>query len=164
MHASASPSGPSRGTNMAATVRWSTWASLGRPLETEIARPFAHHNHDGRIEVFALGSGAIFNIWQVAPNGGWRDGWGSSGRPSGVELKSHVVGRNADGRMEVFAIGGDNALWQQWQIAPNNGWSSWKTLGVPARDISLTDQFVAGRNQDGRQEVFAVGSDGNAWQ
>jgi hypothetical protein len=148
---------------MAATVQWSDWASLGRPPQTEFARPFAQRNQDGRIEVFARGGGAIFNIWQVAPNLGWHDGWGSGGRPSStVALKAHAVGRNADGRQEIFAIGDDNALWQQWQTAPNNGWSGWKPLGTPALGAELSEQFTVGRNQDGRQEIFAVALDGTS--
>lgn len=146
-------------------IQWSSWASLGKPQETQIGRPFAQRNQDGRLEVFAIGLGGIFNIWQVVPNGGWRDGWLSKDRPSSnVRIKSHVVGRNADGRQEIFAVGDDHAPWQKWQVAPNNGWSEWKTLGTPARDTFLTDQFTVGSNQDGRQEVFAVGSDGNVWQ
>ena len=91
--------------------------------------------------------------------------WRSKGAPSSkVRLKLHVVGSNADGRQEIFALGDDNALWQKWQIAPNNGWSDWKSLGTPASNIALTAQFTAGRNQDGRQEIFAAGSDGNLWQ
>jgi hypothetical protein len=146
-------------------IQWSSWASLGKPQETQIGSPFAQRNQDGRLEVFVIGLGGIFNIWQVVPNGGWRDGWLSKDRPSSnVRIKSHVVGRNADGRQEIFAVGDDHALWQKWQVAPNNGWSEWKTLGTPARDTFLTDQFTVGSNQDGRQEVFAVGSDGNVWQ
>jgi hypothetical protein len=150
-------------------IQWSSWASLGKPDETtELGRPFAQRNQDGRLEVFASGLGGIFNISQVVANGGWREGfrsWLNKGRPpANVRLTSHVVGRNADGRLEIFAVGEDNALWQKWQVAPNDGWSEWKTLGAPARDASLTDQFTVGRNQDGRQEVFAVGSDGNVWQ
>jgi hypothetical protein len=121
-------------------VQWSSWASLGKPQETEIARPFAQRNQDGRLEVFALGLGGIFNISQVFPNGGWRDSWRSKDRPSpNVRIRSHVVSRNADGRQEIFAVGDDDGLWQKWQVAPNNGWSEWKTLGTPARDVSLTD-------------------------
>ena len=146
-------------------IQWSNWASLGKPQDTAIGRPFAQHNQDGRLEVFAIGQGGLFNIWQVFPNAGWAEGWHSKDRPSSkIGIKSHVVGRNADGRQEIFAVGDDNALWQKWQVAPNDGWSEWKTLGTPARDISLADRFTAGRNQDGRQEIFAVGSDGNAWQ
>ena len=147
-------------------IKWvGRWESLGKPPETELGRPFAQHNQDGRLEVFAIGQGAIFNISQVFPNAGWRQSWGNKGAPlSDVQIKAHVVGRNADVRQEIFAISGDNGLWQKWQVAPNNGWSDWKTLGKPARDVSLTEQFTVGRNQDGRQEVFVVGSDRNAWQ
>ena len=117
---------------------WIRWASLGKPPETELGRPFAQRNQDGRLEVFAIGLGEIFNISQVSPNGGWRERWLNKGRPSSnVGIKSHVVGRNADGRLEIFAVGDDNALWQKWQVAPNNGWSDWKTLGTPARATSL---------------------------
>jgi hypothetical protein len=146
-------------------VQWSNWASLGKPQETELGRPCAQRNQDGRLEVFAIGLGGIFNICQVVPNGGWRDGWLSKDRPApNVRIRSHVVGTNADGRQEIFALGDDNALWQKWQTAPNNGWSEWKTLGTPTSDSALTDQFTVGKNQDGRQEVFAVGNDGNVWQ
>jgi hypothetical protein len=61
-------------------------------------------------------------------------------------------------------MGDDNTLWQKWQVAPNSGWSGGKSLGTPHGDTSLTNQFTVGSNQDGRQEVFAVGSDGNVWQ
>jgi hypothetical protein len=146
-------------------IEWSQWASLGKPKTTKIGNPFVQSNQDGRLEVFGVGTGALFNIWQLFPNAGWQESWAEKGKPSpNVGIKSHVVGRNADGRQEIFAVGGDNALWQKWQVAPNSGWSEWKTLGTPARDTSLTDQFTVGRNEDGRQEVFAGGSDGNVWQ
>jgi hypothetical protein len=145
-------------------IQWSSWASVGKPPESELARPFVQRNHDGRLEVFALGRGSIFNIWQIFPNGAWHEGWLDMGHPSSIRITAHVVGRNADGREEIFAVGDDEALWQKWQVAPNNGWSEWKSLGTPARDTSLTERFTVGSNQDGRQEVFAVGSDGNVWQ
>jgi hypothetical protein len=146
-------------------VQWSTWASLSKPQDTEIGRPFAQSNQDGRLEVFAVGKGGIFNISQEFPNAGWRTDWRSKDRPSAtVGITAHVVGRNADGRLEIFGVGEDGALWQKWQVAPNDGWSDWTALGTPAGGISLTVQVIVGRNQDGRQEVFAVGSDGNVWQ
>ena len=146
-------------------INWGPWESLGRPRETEVSRPFVQSNQDGRLEVFAIGQGEIFNLPQLAPNGRWSDSWRSKGAPSSrVRLKLHVVGRNADGRQEIFALGDDNAIWQKWQLAPNNGWSDWKSLGTPASNITLTAQFTVGRNQDGRQEIFAAGNDGNVWQ
>jgi hypothetical protein len=146
-------------------IQWASWASLGKPQGTEIGRAFVQSNQDGRLEVFAIGLGGIFNIWQVFPNGGWNDRWLGRDRPSSdVGIQLHVVGRNADGREEIFGVGDDNALWHKWQVAPNGGWSEWAKLGTPASDTSLTDRFIVGTNQDGRQEVFAVGSDGNIWQ
>jgi hypothetical protein len=146
-------------------IEWSPWASLGKPETTKIGNPFVQRNQDGRLEVFAMGAGALFNIWQLFPNAGWKETWAEKGKPSpNVGIRSHVVGRNADGREEIFAVGDDDALWQKWQVVPNSGWSEWKTLGTPAKNISLTDQFTVGRNQDGRQEVFVVGGDGNVWQ
>ena len=42
--------------------------------------------------------------------------------------------------------------------ANGNRWAT------PGPGIGLTEQFTVGRNQDGRQEIFAIGSDGNLWQ
>jgi hypothetical protein len=41
-------------------IKWSSWKSLGKPQETEIGRPFAQRNQDGRLEVFAGGLSGIF--------------------------------------------------------------------------------------------------------
>src|SRR6266511_3255534 len=120
---------------MADKIKWSDWASLGKHDATELGRPFARSNQDGRLEVFAIGLGGIFNIAQLSPNGLWRDFWRDKERPSPtVSIQSHVASTNADGRLGIFAVGNDNALWQKWQVAPSNGWTEeWKTLGTPVR-------------------------------
>jgi hypothetical protein len=143
-------------------IQWSNWASLGRPSDTELGRPFASRNQDGRLEVFATAQGAIFNIWQVAPNGAWADGWHDKGIPqSNVEqLIAHVVGRNADGRQEIFAVADFGTLFHKWQVAPNGGWSNWASLDRPPTGIRQSDHLTIGTNQDGRLEVFVVGEDG----
>ena len=82
-------------------------------------------------------------------------GWASLG---GVITSNIAVGNNADGRLEIFARGTDNALWHQWQTAPNNGWSGWASLGGV-----ITSDPVLGRNADGRLEVFARGTDNAVW-
>ncbi len=69
--------------------------------------------------------GALWHIWQTAPNNGW-SGWASLG---GVISSDPEVARNADGRLEAFARGLDNAVWHIWQTAPNKGWSGWGSLG-----------------------------------
>ena len=86
---------------------------------------------------------------------GGRGGWASLG---GVITSRISVARNSDGRLEIFARGTDNALWHQWQTAPNNGWSGWSSLGG-----FITSDPVVINNADGRLEVFARGSDNAVW-
>ncbi len=146
-------------------IQWNNWASLGKPQDTELSRPFVSRNQAGRLEVFATAHGAIFNIFQVAPNGGWAEDWRDKGSPQvNVTQLAHVVGRNADGRQEIFALGDNGVLFHKWQVVPNGGWSDWKSMGAPAAGLIFSGQFTAGRNQDGRQELFAVASDGALWQ
>ena len=94
----------------------------------------------------------IAGIQAIYGTGG---GWASLG---GVITSNIAVASNADGRLEVFARGTDNALWHQWQTAPNNGWSGWASLGGV-----ITSDPVVGRNADGRMEVFARGTDNAVW-
>ena len=64
----------------------------------------------------------------------------------------------------MFAVGEDEDVWQKWQVAPNGGWTdAWVTLGGPTSEqfpfsARVLEQLAVGRNQDGRQELFAVWS------
>ncbi|MDX3698059.1 peptidase M23, partial [Streptomyces europaeiscabiei] len=61
-----------------------------------------------------------------------------------------------------FARGTDNAVYHKWQVAPNNGWSGWESLGGV-----ITSNIATGVNADGRMEFFARGTDGavyHKWQ
>ena len=69
-----------------------------------------------------------------------------------------TLAQNGDGRLEVFARGDDNALWHIWQIAPNNGWSGWASLGG-----NFPGQPAVWMNADGRLEVFVRGDDNALW-
>ena len=142
---------------------WSSWAGLGGGI-TEIATAV---NRDGRIEVFAIGTDTALNhIWQTAPNGGPnRTSWSNwAGLAGGITHLATAV--NRDGRIEVFAIGTDTALNHIWQTALNGGsnrtsWSPWAGL---AGGITHLATAV---NQDGRIEVFAIGTDtalNHIWQ
>jgi len=122
-------------------------------------------NLDGRLELFAA-VGAIWHLWQTAPNGPWAPpaSWTSRGAPQGMTLSRPAVGRNRDGRLEVFALGSDGAIWHAWQTTPNDGWippGKWVSRGKPA-NVSLSAPAVTS-NADGRLEVFAASSDGAIW-
>ena len=127
------------------------WESLGGVIFSSVV----DNNADGRLEVFVRGTdGALWHIWQTAPNNGW-SGWESLDGGMGSRV---AVGNNADGRLEVFVRGTDGALWHIWQTAPNNGWSGWESLGGVIQGAP-----VVVSNADGRLEVFARGTDSALW-
>lgn len=84
-----------------------------------------------------------------------------AGKPVGTFLNAEAAvraaRRQAGGRLEVFVRGSDKALWHKWQVAPNDGWSGWASMG------GWIDRLAVGQNADGRLEVFARGSDGALW-
>src|SRR3954447_16676628 len=106
-----------------------------------------------RVHVFARGGdGALWHMWQTAPNNGW-SGWYSLG--GWIDLIK--VSTNADGRLEIFARGGDGAVWHNWETTPGGGWSGWYSLG------GWIDMLDVVKNADGRLEIFARGGDGALW-
>jgi len=121
---------------------WSLWSQMGTHFTGQggfgLSEIAVGHNADGRLEAFSIGNDlGLWHIYQQVPwntgsSANWSD-WESLGGPYDAKadkgIKEVVVGRNADGRLEVFAKGPDTALWHIWQTAPNNGWSSWASLG-----------------------------------
>ncbi|MFQ5708205.1 MAG: hypothetical protein ACE5HO_12180, partial [bacterium] len=143
---------------------WSKWKSLASPPDVEVASiPAVGRNEDGRQEVAVFGSdGALWHIWQKAPNASWRN-WQNLGAPESVNLTSSPVGgQNADGRLELFAVCSDGALWHIWQKRPNESWGKWKRLGSPA-NVKLAGRPVLSQNQDGRMEIFLLAQGGVVW-
>lgn len=143
---------------------WSTWATLGHPTSVDLVLSISvHANTDGRLEVFMAGSdNALWHIWQVTPNGTWST-WKSLRTPPGTNSISYpVASENADGRLEAFVIGSDNALWHIWQTKPGGTWGGWFSSGKPLVANAFFMPFVR-KNDDGRLEVFTVGSDGTLW-
>jgi hypothetical protein len=86
---------------------WSGWASLGAPPGVNFASfggPAiqAVQNADGRLEIFVLGPGGIWHIWQVAPNVNWEAAWSFLGRPPSDSLADYLlVASNELGELEV---------------------------------------------------------------
>jgi len=143
---------------------WSAWSSLGKPTGVDLVLSVnVHQNSDGRLEVFMAGSdNALWHIWQIKPNGTW-SAWGFLGTPPGTNSMSYpVAGENEDGRLEAFVIGSDNALWHKWQATPGGTWGGWYSLGKPPIANAFFIPFVR-KNDDGRLEVFTVGTDGALW-
>jgi acylphosphatase len=126
---------------------WSAWADLGGGV-TDLATTV---NPDGRIEVFAIGTGGkLFHIWQTIPGGPTWSAWADLG--GGITKLATTV--NSDGRIEVFAIGIGKELFHIWQATPGGpAWSAWADLGGGITKLATSV------NVDGRIEVFAIGLD-----
>ena len=104
--------------------------------------PCLARSADGRLELFIIGIGSgddkrltVWHKWQTAPNNGWSN-WTSRGTPPGVHYQwsGPAAAPSADGRLELFLTYGGE-LWQQFQTAPNNGWSSWTPRGKPPKGV-----------------------------
>jgi hypothetical protein len=142
------------------------WASLGEDTLGAgfWSDPSVGRNKDGRLEVFAVTStGHVEHIWQTAPNSGWVASFDPL--PTTFLMKNNIpvaVANNQDGRLEVFARDHPDPgkIVHIGQVAPNSGWAAaWLSLG----DTTFTYAPSVGINGDGRLEVFAVKSGGDAW-
>jgi hypothetical protein len=116
------------------------WKLLGQPSQAVQIHSFGvGRNHDGRLEVFALGKdGNLWQMWQVDSHVNWSS-WKSLGSPrEGLSLEGDwdrpeppSVATNQDGRQEVNTLARDGAIWHIAQTTPNNGWDRWESLGKP---------------------------------
>lgn len=142
---------------------WSNWEGLGHPCNYPQYTVFGlavGQNLDGRLEVFITCPEKFVHIFQVAPNDGW-DGFVSFGYD--IFGGNRKVAQNLNGTLEVFASNA-NEIFHIRQVSPNSdAWGVWLSLGKPSTQVSITNYFAVGQNQDGRLEVFVQGTDGAIW-
>jgi hypothetical protein len=145
---------------------WSGWNSLGG---TGTSFPVVGLNQGGPLsgclEVLLIGDDFplhhMYHLWQVSPGGGW-----SSWTPLGGYIgPDPSLGQNQDGRLEVFAIGnnvlGNSDVTHDWQDSPGTtNWAGFSSLGNPPPG-TVSPQVVS--NQDGRLEVFGIGTDNSLY-
>src|SRR6266568_2160098 len=139
------------------------WASLDSPAGWNTQTdPEAGKNANGFLEIFTVASDkALWHRKQTILGGDWGN-WASLGQPLPGLNGYTAVAANKDDRLEVFCTGIDGALWHIWQVAPNGTWSAWTSLGKPPIANAFFIPFVR-KNDDGRLEVFTVGTDGALW-
>jgi hypothetical protein len=145
-----------------------TWESLGEPPGGGVSRLAVEANIDGRFEVVVVGADkAVWHTWQTAA-GDWRRGWHSLGKPGERSLfqasPALIRNHNHDGRLELFMQGHDAVLRHRWQRYAGGGpWVPWQSLGHPGEEVAIDARPALARNQDGRLELFALGTDGSVW-
>jgi hypothetical protein len=77
-----------------------------------------------------------------------------------------VLIRDSRQSLNFLCIDQSGALASIRQTAPGGGWGTWKSLGGPSNGVQLAS-LAAAPNQDGRLQVFSLGTDGQlytAWQ
>lgn len=142
-----------RGTDGAAWERPASpagrWQSLGGMVAAGTG-PAAAVDASGDLAVFVQGvDGAL---WENR-GGSWS---GLGGAVQGDPGASSV----SAGHLEGFVRGGyDGALWHRWWSA-SAGWSPWVSLG----GIVTSGPAAATYQGSGRQDVFALGGDGDVWE
>jgi hypothetical protein len=150
---------------------WSSWQRLTNAKLAITGTSLAiAQNQDGRLELFLVGTGRdILHAWQTSPNGSWAE-WaflrGQNTTASPHPGTSIAAARNSDGFLEVFALGTNLEVFRCRQLSPGGAWSSWQQM--KNSNIIITGTSIAvGQNQDGRLELFLVGTGQDilqAWQ
>jgi hypothetical protein len=160
-------------------VTYWKWDSLGKPdqntslVATRIGSRIAvAQNADGRLEVFALGTGgksapngSLYHKWQTAVNGSWSDWAKFDPVDPDLSIQDLQISRTHTGALDVFVRlefrNNVARLAHIWQTAPNNGWGVWTDIGSPPDDVMYENPtvptFAVALNGSGIQEVFATG-------
>ena len=70
-------------------------------------------------------------------------GWYSEGFEQSLNV---CVAANEDGRLEVFTYEsvGAGRVWHKWQLAPNNGWSSWAPFDPVVDEYTYNNEWLSG--------------------
>ncbi|MET0388207.1 MAG: hypothetical protein ABW321_19700 [Polyangiales bacterium] len=132
------------------TADWSAFEQLDG-LARDIA---AVELGGGLFEVFVVGlDGDVWSNRQLGPLR-W-SGFHPLGRT--VNSQKVAVAKTRSGRFELFMIGDDNAVWKTTRSGPDGHWTTWRSLG------GIASQLSAAQAADGSVHVFAVGNDRAIW-
>lgn len=139
---------------------FSGWASLGNPPEAIVVGPPAVGEHDGLLQIFAVGSdSALWSIKQEYVKGNPRghsiwSPWFSLGIAGPGFNDRPAVSAGEDGRLEVFVFGKDGSLYHIWETNTQGAWSDWYSHGDPGH--GLADHPEIADPHDRRLMLFAV--------
>jgi Tfp pilus assembly protein FimT len=141
----------------AGSSTWTAWASLGGGIKSDTS-PAVARNSDGRLQVFVVGTNNLlyYKTQTAAGSSTWSSSWTSLGGALRAGTDPVVIA-NSDGRLQAFVIGSNNALYYKTQTsADSSTWSSsWMSLGG---GIKADTSPAVARNDDGRLQVFVVGT------
>jgi hypothetical protein len=114
--------------------------------------PAVARNHDGRLELFAVGlDEAVWHSWQTAPNKGWSR-WQTLDNPGVAPSGPLGLRLQEDGRLVLLMATTDGGLWRRSQEKAGAGpWEPWEPLDIPPGGLRLgAGARTVGAHQDGR--------------
>ncbi len=125
---------------------WSSPVQLS-PVAIGPAPITVFSNVNGTIELYLFNGTGLYGAKQTGVT--WTLSTPSAPPGAPTSLFPFSVATNLDGRVELFAPTG-SGLFHRWQTTPSGAWSDWYVLSA-----LTTDNVTAGRNADGRIEVFS---------
>jgi V8-like Glu-specific endopeptidase len=140
-----------------ASSNWSSWTSLGTA--------------SGATALSAVAFSGLHQVFVVSPSGA-QTTWGN-GTSFGQLLSFDTVsggfvsvaaGVLQDGRVNVVASSASGVLDSRTRALDGSSWTPWTAMpqANPARASGFT-AMTTGRSTDGREQVVAVGTDGNIY-
>lgn len=141
---------------------WSGWESLGAPAETVLPYDIVA-SADSANRLWLWSTGADGRVWfrhQVRPNAEWLD-WANLEKPfhSQALIDKPAVEKNADGMFEILSVGRHGRLFLAQPSRPSLRLAAWNPMSAQDDMVfDWGDSPAICANQDGRLEVFAVGS------
>lgn len=124
-----------------------------------ISQPVVAASKDGRLELFTVAELGLYHIWQTDFSDHW-SGWFSHGTAGEGLFSIPALKADANKQLQLFATtvsddSGANSLFNLPQLAPNNGWGSWRDFGGPATGrFHQIDPPTLVQSADGRLELF----------
>ncbi|HEY1261150.1 MAG TPA: hypothetical protein VGF34_18015 [Stellaceae bacterium] len=146
---------------------WSGWLQLGLPPTGAINAPSVAAGADGRLILFASGTGQggppqLWRLEQQVWGGAWQPTWFSHAAPVGQFITGPpVVILDAQGCAQVFVVSDTGEMWNVRQTAPAGAWTGWNTLGTGG--VGFSDRPAVAASGDGRLELFVRGNDNALW-
>ncbi|MDR4496753.1 MAG: hypothetical protein MRK02_02325 [Candidatus Scalindua sp.] len=134
---------------------WGNWSRLGSPLFSGgIVSIDVICNHDGRLQLFALGyNGRLATIQQLNQNGEWGEWVTEFPHDPEIPIKSLVVGQNADGRLELIVTLSSGTLTLVTQSKPGGSFNSgFGNTGI-GESVDSIGPLTMERNRDGTLEA-----------
>ncbi|BCL81007.1 hypothetical protein ccbrp13_34720 [Ktedonobacteria bacterium brp13] len=139
------------------------WQHGGNVASDYITRIAAGNFSDGRLGVFAIGTGG--HLWYITEKAGWPETlgtWQRGGKVASDYSTQIAVGNFANGQLALFAIDAGNHLWYITENASQPGTlGTWQRGGNVKNDYST--QIAVGNFANGQLGLFAIDAGNRLW-